>query len=72
MLKEDYYIAPTEIDLLVFEKLVVQNHHLRQVKEVIDFEPMRQLVADCYSPDQGRGAAGSRADAQAPLSGISL
>ena len=56
MLKADYYIAPTEIDLLVFEKLVPQDHYLRRVKEVIDFEPMRQLVADCYSPDQGRGA----------------
>jgi len=56
MLKADYYIAPTEIDLLIFEKLVVRNHHLRLVKEAIDFEPMRQLIADCYSPDQGRGA----------------
>jgi transposase len=56
MLKADYYIAPTEIDLLVFEKLLSPDHYLRQVKEAIDFEPMRQLVADCYSPDQGRGA----------------
>ena len=56
MLKADYYIAPTEIDLMIFEKLVAQNHHLRLVKEAIDFEPMRQLVAECYSPHQGRGA----------------
>src|SRR5262245_3785993 len=56
MLKADYYIAPTEIDLMIFEKLVAQNHHMRLVKEAIDFEPMHGLVADCYSPDQGRSA----------------
>ncbi len=72
MLKADYYTPPTEMDLLVFEKLLPQDHYLRRVKEAIDFEPMRQLVADCYSPDQGRGAAVSGASAQAPFSGISL
>ena len=56
MLKADYYLTPTDLDVLVYEKLVPQDHYLRQVKAVIDFEPLRALVADCYSPDQGRGA----------------
>ena len=56
MLKADYYTAPTDLDRLIFEKLVPADHYLRQVKAAIDFEPMRALVADCYSPTMGRGA----------------
>jgi transposase len=56
MLKADYYIAPTAVDLLVFEKLVSSDHYLRRVKAAVEFEPLRTLVADCYSPDLGRGA----------------
>ena len=56
MLKPDYYTPPTEIDLLVFEKLIPADHYLRQVKSVIDFEPIREQVQDCYSPNLGRGA----------------
>lgn len=53
MLKPDYYIEPTELDLLIFEKLVPDNHYLRQVKTVIDFEYVRPEVQDCYSEDMG-------------------
>lgn len=56
MLKTDYYIPPTEMDVLIYEKLLPQDHYLRQVKAVIDFEPLRALVSDRYSPAQGRGA----------------
>jgi transposase len=56
MLKADYYLPPTAVDLLVFEKLIVPDHYLRLVKAAIDFEPLRQLVADCYAPQVGRGA----------------
>ena len=56
MLKENYYTAPTEIDILVFEKLVPPAHYLRRVKQLIDFERFRDLVADCYSPAMGRTA----------------
>jgi len=56
VLKADYYIAPTEIDLMVFEKLIPQDHYLRQVKAAIHFDPLRQLLADCYSPSLGRAA----------------
>ena len=47
MLKAAYYIAPTDLDLLIFEKLLPADHYLRRLKAAIDFEPMRALVADC-------------------------
>jgi transposase len=56
MLKENYYTEPTEIDTLVFEKLVPPDHYLRQVKQCIDFERCRDLVKDCYSAAMGRTA----------------
>src|SRR2546428_1650835 len=54
MLKADYYVAPTDLDLLVFEKLIPADHYLRRLKAAISFEPVRALVADCYV--EGRGA----------------
>lgn len=56
MLKPNYYTEPTELDTLVFEKLVPQDHYLRQVKQVIDFEALRDKVRDCYSAEMGRSA----------------
>lgn len=56
VLKADYYITPTEIDLLVFDKLIAQDHYLRRLKAAIDFDPLRLLLADCYSPRMGRTA----------------
>jgi hypothetical protein len=56
MLKETYYTAPTELDELIFAKLVPADHYLRQVKVAVDFTSVRWLVAEYYSPDQGRGA----------------
>jgi len=54
MLKADYYVAPTDIDRLVFEKLIPADHYLRRLKAAVDFEPLRALVADCYV--EGLGA----------------
>lgn len=54
MLKADYYVAPTDLDLLVFEKLIPADHYLRRLKAAINFEPVRALVADCYV--EGLGA----------------
>ena len=53
MLKAEYYSAPTDIDLLVFEKLIPADHYLRRLKAAIDFEPLRALVADCYAVGMG-------------------
>ena len=56
MLKSNYDVELTSFDLLVFETFVPADHYLRRLKAAIDFIPLRALVADCYSPDQGRGA----------------
>lgn len=56
MLKQNYEIQLTPFDLLIFETVVPADHYLRQVKAVLDFSPVRGLVADCYSPGLGREA----------------
>src|SRR5262245_39980317 len=56
MLKTDYYIEPTALDLLIFEQLVPRAHYLRQVKAMIDFSFVLAEVQDCYSQELGRGA----------------
>src|SRR4029434_9516799 len=54
MLKAEYAVPPTEMDLVVFEKLIPAGHYLRRLKAAIDFEPCRAIVAGCYAA--GRGA----------------
>jgi len=56
MLRENYYREPTELDLLVYEKLVPVQHYLRQVKALINFEAFRDQLRDVYSPTMGRPA----------------
>jgi transposase len=56
MLQDTYYTEPTEVDQLVFDKLVPPVHYLRRVKQLIDFERFRDLVKDCYSAAMGRSA----------------
>jgi transposase len=56
MLKESYYTEPTEMDTLIFEKLVPPDHYLRRVKQCLDFERFRDLLKDCYRPALGRTA----------------
>lgn len=56
MLRENYHRELTELDLLVFEKLVPAQHYLRQVKAVINFEAFRDQVRDVYSLTMGRPA----------------
>lgn len=56
MLKSNHKIELTQFDLLAFEAFVPPDHFLRRLKAAIDFTPFRAMVADCYSPNQGRGA----------------
>src|SRR5215510_4979112 len=65
MLKAEYVVTPTEMDLVVFEKLIPADHYLRRLKMAIDFEPCRALVADCY-------AAGTGAPAEDPVRMLKL
>jgi len=50
------YLEPDEIDLLVFEAIVPQDHYLRQVLRVINFERCRELLTSCYCQNMGRPA----------------
>ena len=56
MLKVDDYIVPTELDKVIFAKLLPADHSLRRLKAAIDFEPCRALVADCYAVGMGAPA----------------
>ncbi len=56
MLQERYDTAPTEMDTLLFEKLVPPDHYRRRVKPCLDFARFRALVTDGYSPAMGRTA----------------
>jgi len=56
MLKEKYDFKPTQLDLLVYEKVVPADHYLRKLKAAINFTPWRAQVADSYASGMGRGA----------------
>ena len=56
MLKPDYYVEPTPLDRQVFDTLVAEDHYLRRLKQVIDFEALRPLMAGVYSETMGRPA----------------
>jgi transposase len=40
----------------MFEKVVPEDHFLRRLLQVVDFEGFRPLLSSAYSPDQGRPA----------------
>lgn len=56
MLKADYTPVLTPLDEVVFTQLVPADHYLRRLKAVVDFTPLRALVADCYAAELGRPA----------------
>ena len=53
MLQEDYYTEPTEIDTLVFAKLIPPDHYLRRVKQLIDFERFGTWLPTVTAPPWG-------------------
>src|SRR6516162_2521686 len=56
LLPQQTYRPPDERDREVFQVTVRDDHYLRRVKAVIDFERFRDLLAAAYCPDQGRPA----------------
>ena len=56
MLKSSYYIEPSEIDRLVFDKLVPVDHLLRRAKEALDFAAFAERITLHYHPRMGRPA----------------
>ena len=50
------YQPPNELDQEIFQATVPEDHYLRRVKKIIDFEKLRPILADAYCNDQGRPA----------------
>ena len=46
----------TEADRLVFDAVVPTDHYLRRVRDLLDFERFRPLMAEAYAPTMGRPA----------------
>ena len=46
----------TEIEMVSLEQLVPQDHLLRRIDAVLDFDFIRDRVSDLYCPDNGRPA----------------
>src|SRR3954454_9721252 len=46
----------SDAERVLFEKIVPENHFLRRLPRVGDFECFRPLLISAYSPDQGRPA----------------
>jgi transposase len=53
---EPNYLPPDERDREIFEATVREDHYLRRVKDVVDFERFRPILAEAYCNDQGRPA----------------
>jgi transposase len=53
---EPTYLPPDELDQQIFEATVPEGHYLRRVKDVVDFERFRPILAEAYCNDQGRPA----------------
>src|SRR5467141_2547856 len=50
------YLPPNDLDLEIFAATVPENHYLRKVKAVIDFERRREDLLACYCKILGRPA----------------
>jgi transposase len=57
MLKaETDYLQLTERDREIFDAIVPADHYLRRVKQAVDFERFRAILASAYDPTSGRPA----------------
>lgn len=56
LLPQPTYLPPDERDQEIFQATVPEHHYLRRVRDVIDFERLRPVLADAYCNDQGRPA----------------
>lgn len=56
MLRPWQHVPPSDLDQVVFEALVADDHFLRRVKAALDFEALRPILAECYPATIGRPA----------------
>jgi transposase len=50
------YLPPEEWDEEIFRAIVPEDHYLRKVKQLVDFESFRPILAEAYCDDLGRPA----------------
>lgn len=56
MLGKINLVPPTEFDREIFDATIHDDHYLRRVKSLVDFERFRPLLTSCYSITLGRPA----------------
>lgn len=56
MLQPESYTPLSDFERQLFSRLVPDNHFLRQLQRVIDFERFRPILAEYYCPGEGRPA----------------
>jgi transposase len=56
MLLPPQYRPPTQLDQVVFAATVPEDHYLRLVKQAVDFQRCRDLMATTYCANEGRPA----------------
>lgn len=50
----DALVLLGDAERALYERLIPENHFLRQLPRVVDFEGFRPVLTSAYSPDQGR------------------
>src|ERR1700747_1937235 len=54
MLRSDSLIPLSDVEQQLFQRLVPEDHFLRRLLHIVDFERFRALLASAYCPDDGR------------------
>jgi transposase len=56
MLRPWQHVPTSELDQMIFDTLVPEDHYLRRVKTLLDFEALRPILAERYPSATGRPA----------------
>jgi transposase len=56
MLQVENFAPLNDLERQLFTRLVPEDHFLRRLERVVDFERFRPLLAECYAPRAGRPA----------------
>ena len=51
-----FYLPPSDVDVEIFQATVAEDHYLRRVKQVIDFDRFRPILVEKYCSGLGRPA----------------
>ena len=56
MLQSEIFVALSDFERQLFTRLVPEDHFLRQLEGIVDFERFRPALAEHYAPRAGRPA----------------